>query len=84
MTRVSDPRERRRAAGHAQLRYVCCADAGIQRKKRGRGFIYPALKTAFLAGALPAPEHSRRRGLNADECDLLAVLEHLTSTRAAA
>lgn len=40
MTRLSDPRERRRAAGRAQLRYVCCADAGIQRKKRGRGFIY--------------------------------------------
>lgn len=40
MTRLSDPHERRRTAGHAQLRYVCCADAGIQRKKRGRGFVY--------------------------------------------
>jgi DNA topoisomerase I len=49
--RFFDPAERRRAAGHASLRYVRCADAGILRVKRGKGFAYRLPNGKWLTDA---------------------------------
>jgi DNA topoisomerase-1 len=49
-----------------------------------KSYVHPGLMEAFVDGALVEPQRIRRSGLNARECDLVAVLESLSKQRAAA
>ena len=49
-----------------------------------KSYIHPGLMAAFLDGGLTPPQRLGRAGLNAEECDLVAVLESLSRQRVAA
>jgi DNA topoisomerase-1 len=49
-----------------------------------KSYVHPSIPQAFLNGALPSSPATKRPGLSAAECDLVALLEKSSRQRAAA